>query len=203
MAATHPMDGLVPLKGSRALSLPEAAHYAKNARRAGCHGGPARRPRPAPAAPAAAAYPRRCVAMSGRRRLSVRCASQHTGLLGPALRERREKNEQSALIVCLCAQGGGGGGGGGGGVSGVCVSMCACGGVLGCRTAGWRTGGRPGAYTWGRAPGRATEGGGSAGLGEGANHTIPLSPAGAPRLDDPLCLLAHSFTLIGLLLYTT
>ena len=139
MAATHPMDGLVPLKGSRALSLPEAAHYAKNARRAGCHGGPARRPRPAPAAPAAAAYPRRCVAMSGRRRLSVRCASQHTGLLGFALRERREKNEQSALIVCLCAQGGGGGGGGGG-VSGVCVSMCACGGVLGCRTAGWRTG---------------------------------------------------------------
>ena len=104
MAATHPMDGLVPLKGSRALSLPEAAHYARNARARWLPSArPGRRPRPAPAAPAAAAYPRRCVAMSGRRRLSVRCASQHTGLLGPALRERREKNEQPALIVCLCA----------------------------------------------------------------------------------------------------
>ena len=66
MAATHPMDGLVPLKGSRALSLPEAAHYARNPGRAGCHGGPARRPRPAP--------PPAAVTMAGQKLRKVRAA---------------------------------------------------------------------------------------------------------------------------------
>ena len=104
MAATHPMDGLVPLKGSRALSLPEAAHYARNARRAGCH---RRAQRAAPAPPRPPPLPLHAPAGAWRCRGAggCRCAVRPSTLVCWGLRSgsvgRRTSNPRSS---CVCAR---------------------------------------------------------------------------------------------------
>ena len=98
------MDGLVPLKGSRALSLPEAAHYARNAGRAGCHrraqGAAPAPPRPPPLPLHTPAGAWRCRGAGG-----CRCAVRPSTLVCWGLRSgsvgRRTSNPRSS---CVCAR---------------------------------------------------------------------------------------------------